>query len=212
MNVLIVLAHPEPASFNAALAAEAERVLRDRGDDVTVLDLYAMGFDPVPRAESFGDRVDETRFDLDKEQEHAHVSGTVSSEISTHQAAIDAADLIIFQFPFWWFSMPAMLKGWFDLVFTRGYAYGEGRKYDEGVFRGKRALLSITTGTDEDTYSPAGENGSMEQLLAPITETSLWYLGFDVLEPYVSYMPRQLTDTQRAAAITSFGERVLALA
>jgi len=53
------------------------------------------------------------------------------------------ADFVIFQFPLWWFSVPAILKGWVDRVFAMGFSYNYGRSYEKGVFRGKRAMLSL---------------------------------------------------------------------
>jgi NAD(P)H dehydrogenase (quinone) len=61
------------------------------------------------------------------------------------------ADLLILQFPIWWFGMPAILKGWADWVLARGFAYVAGRKYDTGMFRGKTAMVAATTGTSADT-------------------------------------------------------------
>lgn len=53
---------------------------------------------------------------------------------------------MIWQFPLWWFSVPGILKGWVDKVFAMGRTYGGGRIYEKGVFQGKKAMLSLTTG------------------------------------------------------------------
>ncbi len=71
MHAHIVLAHPEPKSFNANLAAVSRHALEDLGWSVSVSDLYAMGFDPCERAEHFPDRRDPDRFNAQNDQRHA---------------------------------------------------------------------------------------------------------------------------------------------
>ena len=75
---------------------------------------------------------------------------------------------MILQYPMWWFSIPAILKGWADRLFTRGFPYLPGRKYDTGVLAGELALVSVTTGTSADTYRPDGIDGSLLDILWPV--------------------------------------------
>jgi hypothetical protein len=79
-----------------------------------------------------------------------------------------ACDLMIWQFPLWWFGVPAILKGWVDRVFAMGRTYGGERFYENGVFKGKRALLSVTTGGPEAVYQKGGWNGDIQAILRPI--------------------------------------------
>ena len=74
-------------------------------------------------------------------------------------------------------------------MFARGFAYIAGRKYDTGMFRGKTAMVSATTGTSADTYSPDGVDGDILSVLWPIHNGLLRYCGFEVIEPFVAYMP-----------------------
>ena len=79
------------------------------------------------------------------------------------QAKLRQADAIVFQFPIWWFSFPAILKGWVDRVFAYGLAYGykdagNQHRYGEGGFAGKRALLSVTVGGPLEDYGARGIN------------------------------------------------------
>jgi NAD(P)H dehydrogenase (quinone) len=127
------------------------------------------------------------------------------------QEKLSRADLVILQYPmWWWFGMPAILKGWADRVFTRGFAYLPGRKYDTGMFRGKRAMVSVTTGTSADTYAPDGIDGDILDILWPVHNGLLRYSGFEVLQPFVSYMPRRLTPEEREAELDRFAQHVLA--
>jgi NAD(P)H dehydrogenase (quinone) len=142
MNVLIVYAHPEPKSFNGAMKDVAVETLRGAGHEVVVSDLYAMGFNPVAgQGDMMGERSKTESFSLAREQTVAYENGTLASDIKVEQEKLRKADLVIFQFPIWWFGMPAIMKGWADRVFARGFAYLPGRKYDTGLMKGKLALV-----------------------------------------------------------------------
>lgn len=208
MNILLVVAHPEPTSFNAALAGVAHSTLRDMGHDVRVSDLYAMGWKAVADGDDFAIRENPHVLRLDKEQTFAHEGGTTSADIAAEQEKVAWADLVIFQYPMWWFGPPAILKGWFDRVFTRGFAYLPGRKYDTGLMRGKRAMVSVTTGTSSDTYAPDGIDGAILDVLWPVHNGVLRYTGFDVLEPFASYMVARLADADRAEILERFAHEL----
>ena len=189
MNVLIVFAHPEPASFSAALKNQAVAALTQAGHAVTVSDLYAMGWNPALGPREFEhDRADADFLDLSREQEHAFANDSHADDVRAEQAKVAAADLVLLHFPVWWFGMPAILKGWVDRVFSRGFAYSAGRKYDRGHFKGKRAMLCITTGTASTLYEPDGIDGDLLHVLWPIHNGMLAYAGFTVLPPFVAWM------------------------
>lgn len=181
MKTLVILAHPEPASFNAQLAAIAGRVL---GADI--VDLYAEGFDPLEGGQHYRDRRDADRFDAQAEQRHAADNGRLPDDVARHLTAIETADLVILQYPMWWYMPPAVLKGWLDRVLVYGRAYTSRRRYDTGVFRGKRAMVSVTTGGPEATFQYNGRNGDIAHLLWPLN-FMLHYLGFTVLDPFVAF-------------------------
>lgn len=209
MNVLIVYAHPEPKSFNGAMKDLAVEALTAAGHEVVVSDLYAMGWNPVTGAHDFtGERSDPTRISIAREQTHAMETGSIAPEIAAEQAKLARADLVIFQFPVWWFGMPAILKGWADRVFARGFAYITGRKYDTGMFRGKLAMIAATTGTSADTYAPDGIDGDILTVLWPIHNGLLRYSGFDVLPPFVAYMPGHVGDDGRTAYLEAYRKRL----
>ena len=212
MNVLIVFAHPEPASFSTALKDEAVATLTRAGHAVTVSDLYAMRWNPALGPDEFAhDRADAQFLDLSREQEHAHRNDSHAADVHAEQAKMAAADLVLFHFPVWWFGMPAILKGWVDRVFGRGFAYSAGRKYERGHFKGKRAMLCITTGTASTLYEPDGIDGELLHVLWPIHNGILAYTGFTVLPPFVAWMPGRVEAGERAAYLTAYGERLAAL-
>lgn len=186
MNVLILFCHPEPASFNGALKDVAVAELQNGGHTVHVTDLYAEGFDPVEKADHYLNRCDPNWFSPTAEQRHASQEGSLPSQIKEQIARLEWADLVVLQFPLWWHAQPAMLKGWFDRVFVNGGLFTGRMRYDRGYFRGKHALCSVTTGAPEAAFGDMGRGGDMDTMLWPI-QYSLYYMGFSVLAPFVSY-------------------------
>lgn len=104
-------------------------------------------------------------------------------DIEAEQNALLEADTIIFQYPFWWYNMPAILKHWFDMVFNFNFAYGpEGDK-----LKSKNFQLSFTIGGPADSYSPLGYNHfRIEELTKPMEQTA--YLAqMNFLPPVYEY-------------------------
>lgn len=126
------------------------------------------------------------------------------------------ADFLILQFPLWWFSMPAILKGWVDRVFAYGFAYGVGEhsdkrwgdRYGEGSLAGKRAMLIVTAGGWEEHYSARGVNGPIDDLLFPINHGILYYPGYDVLPPFVAYRADRLDEAGFTEVAEGLRERM----
>ncbi len=186
MRTHIVHAHPEPASYNSALTRTAESTLRQRGDTVTVSDLYGAGFDPVERAEHYANRAGTEPFAPLAEQRHASTTGALPDDVVAEIAALERADLVILQFPLWWHGPPAILKGWMDRVFVSGGLYTSRMRYDAGYFRGRRALVSVTTGAPQAAFGPGSRGGDFDTMLWPV-QYSMHYMGFSVLPPFISY-------------------------
>lgn len=212
MNVLIVYAHPESKSFNGAMRDVAIETLERTGNEVVVSDLYAMRFNPVVGLDDFvGERADPHVFSVQKEQTKAYETSSLAPDILAEIEKLRRADVLILQFPIWWFGMPAILKGWADRIFARGFAYMPGRKYDTGMFRGKTAMIAATTGTSADTYAPDGIDGDILTVLWPIHNGLLRYSGFDVLPPYIAYMPGRVGQDVREAYLQAYRKRLLEL-
>ena len=187
MQVLIVHAHPEPTSFNAALRDTALAKLNEDGHTVSVSDLYAMSFNPVAGPQDFTARQNPDVFNLGMEQMHAAGQGCFAADVQAELDKLMAADFLLLQFPMWWSSMPAMLKGWIDRVFAFGAAYDFGRTWDKGVFAGRTAMLSITASAPEAAFKPDGRNGDMERVLWPIHAGILALCGYSVLPPFIAH-------------------------
>ncbi|MBI3716827.1 MAG: NAD(P)H-dependent oxidoreductase [Betaproteobacteria bacterium] len=211
MNVLIVHAHPEPDSFNGTLTRTAAVTLREAGHQVTVSDLYAMGFDPVSDRRNFLTIADTERFKQQAEEAHASQHGGYVASLQIEMDKVAACDLLLFQFPLWWLGMPAILKGWVDKVFAVGRAYGGGKYFDRGVFAGKLAMCSITIGGSADAYSAQGMYGPMETILYPIHHGILGFVGFEVLEPFLAYGPARMSAEQRTRELVRYRNYLQAL-
>ncbi len=208
MKILIVLAHPEPKSFNAAMYHVAIESLQKDGHDVKTSDLYRMNFSPVSDRNNFTSVKDRSFLKLQLEEIYAtDVNGFVE-EINREQEKVEWCDLMIWQFPLWWFSVPAILKGWVDRVFAMGRFYGEGRVYEEGIFKNKKALLSTTTGGGLDTYIKDGFNGDMAAILRPVQRGILQFVGFSVLKTQLNFSVAHLSEEERKMQLENWSTRL----
>lgn len=210
MQVLIVHAHHEEQSFSSALARQAASTLVDLGHQVTVSDLYSMKWDPVSDRRNFKSVADATYLKQGVEEHHASESGGFSAEVEAEIARLEAADLLIFSFPLWWYGMPAILKGWVDKVFAGGriFDYRQGRVFETGLGQGrKRAMFLTTTGGGAEAYGGAGVQPSIEKLAAPLHHI-FWFNGFKALEPFVAYAPDRITLGEREHALVELDARL----
>lgn len=187
-SVLWVHAHPDPTSLNHALFRSGTDRLRRVGRDVETSDLYAQKWNPVLTDADFGDPVGET---LSEQQKHATVTGGLAADIRREQDALRSARYVVVQFPLWWYGMPAILKGWFDRVFTNGFAFGvhdeHGHvlKYGDGGLAGRTLLIVVTAGDRESALGPRGISGSIDHVLWPLLHGTGFYTGMRVLQPHL---------------------------
>lgn len=145
MKVLTVLCHPRRASLTAALAERFRDGLAAAGHDGELADLYGEGFDPSMLPPDEPDWADQRK----------RYSDTVLAE----QARIERHQAIALVFPVWWWSMPAMLKGWIDRVWNRGWAY------DGGVLKLQRGLLLGVAAGSARSYAGKGYDQAMQTQL-----------------------------------------------
>jgi NAD(P)H dehydrogenase (quinone) len=211
MNVFLLYAHPEPKSFNGALFHTAQETLRAAGHVVVLSDLYAMKFDPVSDRRNFTSVKNLEFFKQQIEEMHATEVGGFAPDVEAELRKMGSCDLMIWQFPLWWFGLPAILKGWSDRVFAMGRTYGGERFYDNGVFKGKRALLSLTTGGPGAVYEKGGWNGDIHAILRPIQRGILRFTGWEVLAPNIIYAPVRVTDEERQAGLNAWAARLKAI-
>ncbi len=182
----IVLGHPNPQSYNAHLACVASQELRRQGWEVSVTDLYAIDFDPREAACHYPAFDSDSAYNVQREQRKAAETSKLPPVVEKEIKLLEAADLLILQFPLWWYGAPAIVKGWFDRTFVYGRLYTSTMRHDRGLFKGKRAMLSVTCGGPNETFLYDGRNGDIDILLWPLN-FSLSYLGMTVLKPEVLY-------------------------
>lgn len=137
MNILLVLAHPDPRSFNRAIADVAGETLAGLGHDVRFHDLCAEGFDPHLSHHEFP------------------LCAALDQRIETHCRELREADGIVIVHPNWWGMPPAVMTGWIDRVFRPGIAYrfletDSGEGVPQGLLQAKGAVVFNTSNTPED--------------------------------------------------------------
>lgn len=204
-KVLIVHAHPESQSFCNALKNEAVSYFQSQGAEVKVSDLYAMGFNPVGNKHDFTELQNPDFFKYQMEQVHAHQHNLFSAEVKTEMDKLEWCDTLIFNFPLWWFGLPAILKGWVDRIFAMGLVYGAGKGvYDNGTYKNKTAFLTLTTGGPEIAYGETGKNGNLDTILYPIQHGMFYFAGMTVLPPFISFSPARITDEERKTQLALY--------
>src|SRR5579859_2918430 len=219
MKVLIVYAHPDPRSLNASLRDAAIEELQAQGHEVKLSDLYAMGWKSQVDRADFPSLPPEQRLQVAAASSDAFHAGTLTDDVKAEQEKMLWADVLILQFPLWWYALPAILKGWVDRVFSYGFGYGVGEhserrwgdRYGEGTLAGKRAMLIVTAGGWQEHYSERGVNGPIDDLLFPINHGILYYPGYDVLPPFVAYRTDRFSAEDFARAAEALRERMRTL-
>lgn len=203
MRVLTIFAHPSHTSFCHAILGQFTKGLAEAGHSNEVVDLYAIGFDPVLRerdAPSWMDEsipqfilersnfkqalIDNARGPLRRFMMRRWVAGKDTraiirmlreghrpKDVLEQQQKVAASEALVFIAPVWFVGYPAILKGWFERVFTLGFAFGLSEAGWRGNVHGriplltqKKALIINTTIFDEETYR-AGFGDAMTRLM-----------------------------------------------
>jgi NAD(P)H dehydrogenase (quinone) len=209
MRVLIVHAHHEPRSFSSALCRQAVETLTELGHEVRLSDLYTQRFDPVSDRRNFSSVLDSDYLKQQFEERHASDVGGFAPELEAEIQKLEWCDLLIFNFPLWWFGMPGILKGWVDRAFPMRRIYGDGKLYETGTGQGrKRAMVMMTVGGVSVAYDGYGVNPPMKSILAPIEHGVFWFNGFRPLAPFLAWGPARITHEERVAYLRQLDARL----
>jgi NAD(P)H dehydrogenase (quinone) len=185
MNILYVYAHPNPESLNHLLKQQAADLFTAENIEVSYSDLYSDHFNAVASWHDFSSEMQQLQYML--AQQKAYEENKLTTDIKSEIKKITAANHIILQFPLWWFSTPAILKGWLDRVLVKGFAYDTGKIFDAGLLKGKTASLTVTTQSSESAYQIQGvHHATIDTFLHHIQHT-LRFTGIEMLPPYVIY-------------------------
>jgi glutathione-regulated potassium-efflux system ancillary protein KefF len=120
------------------------------------------------------------------------------------RGAIGRATAIVLLHPLYWYTTPALLKHWFDVVLTKGFAYGEGGT----ALHGKTCLWAVTTGGDDLAFSEAGRHHRAFAAFSPVVEQTARYCGMTWAPPFVVHGAHQISDEALAEAARGFRKRV----
>ncbi|MBM3572299.1 MAG: NAD(P)H-dependent oxidoreductase [Alphaproteobacteria bacterium] len=212
MKFLIVHAHPEPASFCAAMCCGAAEALRADGHEVEISDLYAQRFDPVGDRRDFTSVKDSGFFKYQAEQLHAVAHDGFAADVAAEQRKLLWSDFVIFQFPLWWFSVPAIMKGWFDRVLAMGFAYGGGRWFENGPLAPRRALIAMTAGAPRERYLEGNIFGGIERVLYPLEVGVLNLAGLAAHEPFIAWAATRIGHEARQDYLKAYIKRLRGIA
>lgn len=128
-------------------------------------------------------------------------------DVAAEKKRLDRADIIVLQHPLYWYSMPPLLKLWFDVVLEYGYAYGPGGR----ALQGKSLLLSLTIGGAATSYQTGGENFFPLQAFLPPYEQTARLCGLKWVEPSLLYAAMRSSSDAIEAHAEALRERLVAL-
>jgi NAD(P)H dehydrogenase (quinone) len=141
------------------------------------------------------------------------------AEIRAEQDKLRWAHAVVVQFPLWWYGMPAILKGWFDRVFVKGFGYGvtdpdtgRTRRYGDGTLAGRRALAVVTAGGQAPSLGPRGINGELTETLFGLLHGTFFYTGMQVLPPLLLDGANRVSGRRYDAMRAELADRLRSLA
>ena len=196
MKTAIILAHPNPSSFCAAIAATCQAAIEGAGGSMVLRDLYAMNFDPCLR-----------RAELPTEK-----GWTMGDDVMAERALLAGVDHFLFVYPFWFNAPPAMLKGYVDRVLSMGFGYQPSARGADPLLVGKTLMSLSTSGAPDhwvdSTGALTGLINGFDLHLAKVT--GLRVLGHEHLGGVVAAMRQDavddLLDRARRAVLTAQSE------
>lgn len=178
-NTLIIFGHPNPDSFNGAILKTIEKKLEEKGYPYISKNLYQLNFNPILTINDF-----------------ARMSNsTVTNDIALEHADIEWAKNIIFIYPIWWAGSPAIVKGWIDRVFSKGFAYAPQEDGTIKGFFGEKTVLVITTsGSSKENMKQSRMMSAIEKIMM---EGVLQFCGVKNMQYKNLYEVPTATDEER---------------
>lgn len=201
----VIFCHPDPHSFNHGIANAYCDAVRAGGQEVVLRDLYALGFDPVMKAD-----------------ERPTIANPIrSDDVAAELDAISGSDVFVLIYPIWFGSPPAVMKGYIERVLGTGVTPDEIRKQANTDLLGGKRLLSFTTSATTDIW--LNEQGQEQGLRSVLDNYLVHAFGmhsqehkrFDHITPALSqrfadqYFLEVTAQAQRTSAQTAFGDEAL---
>ncbi|MDR1971592.1 MAG: NAD(P)H-dependent oxidoreductase [Treponema sp.] len=153
MRVFIVYAHPSEDSFTRQVRDRFIAGLESAGHSYTLSDLYQMNF----RSD-----MDEAEY---RREAYYRLDAPVPEDVVREQEKINSSDAIVFIYPVFWSDVPAKLKGWFDRVWTYGFAYGLQKDGRRAMKQLEKGLVICSAGNTLDYFRRTGILESMEKVM-----------------------------------------------
>ena len=203
---LIIYANPNNKSLCSTLRDKTIKILKNKECEVRESDLYAMKYNPVASPDDFKILKSKEYFNYLDEQVFAFNNNFINYKdyIREELDKINWADCLIFIFPIWWGSCPAILKGWIDKSMLYGHSWTEKNTFKNGLLRDKKAYLITTCDDIKESYSSDGVQGmNMDQMLNHINR-NLSFTGMDVYKTYIIYQVSSITDHEKENQIRKF--------
>ncbi len=130
-----------------------------------------------------------------------------SIDVEAEQQALEGATAVVWQHPLYWYSVPALLKLWFERVLTAGWAYGP----EGNALRGKQCLWVVSTGGDERDYRPAGIHQHVFEQFVPAVRQTAQFCGMEWLEPLIVHGAHRIPKAEIERCALRYRARVEAL-
>jgi NAD(P)H dehydrogenase (quinone) len=180
MKTAVILAHPNPSSFCAAVSRTCVETLAASGGEVVLRDLYSMDFDPRLRT----DELPTPR------------GWTMATDVIAERALLADVESFVFVYPFWFNAPPAMLKGYVDRVFSMGFGYQPGSHGSDPLLVGKTLMTFSTSGAPEHWIDSTGALNALMSVfdLHLAAVTGLRVLGHEHLGGIVAPMGQDAAD------------------
>ena len=164
MNHLIIYCNPDPKSLSASYRDAIVELTEMSHNHVNVRDLYNIGINPV----------------LGKDDFDSLKHGIIPEDIKVEQDYIRWANLLTFIYPVWWAGMPAILKGYIDRIFSKGFAYTMDEHFHyKGLLEDKKAVILSNMGAP---YADYEKNGMLNSMKQSSDEGIFQFCGMKVLE------------------------------
>lgn len=187
MKVFIVFAHPDKRSLQHSLLQVTVDTLVANGHEVKVSDLYSMKWKSELDRDDFPELPKESRLRPLHASIESYKDNAYSKDILNEREKVLWADMVIFHFPLWWYSVPAIMKGWFDRVLVAPFATPTQNDGSPGLLVGKKAQLIITAAATEENFSPSGFLDDIALSLYPIQTRMFKFMGLIASDPIVGF-------------------------
>ena len=197
----VVFAHPEPHSLNGTLKNITLRVLQGKGFSVTCTDLFAENFSVYLDNKEYPGYTSGI-YTVTDAQQHCMRTGTLPEAVQREQQLLVDADLVVFQFPMWWGTVPAPLKAYFEKVFMFNWSFG-------GAYnlQGKRTLVCSSVGTPE-TYWSTSRQHSIKTVYYHLFTGLFETMKMINLQPIIIYGFEHMTDDQKRRILADFEREI----